>query len=116
MKNCSMCVVALLTLTCTTSLLAGDKVEPVRLGEGVMTFDTVPGWGLGDDGKSVLGSTHGGVVVNKAGNIYCTANAGVFVFSPDGKLVNRFLGPQYTNIHDIEIRDEDGVEKMKKTM
>ena len=24
-------------------------------------FDTVPGWGLGPDGKSVLGALHGGV-------------------------------------------------------
>ena len=53
------------------------------LGCGLMTFDTVPGWGLGPNGKSVLGPTHGGVVINKAGNIYTSANIGVFVFSPD---------------------------------
>jgi len=38
--------------------------------------------------------------------IYTSANMGVFVFSPDGKLVNRFVGDDYTNIHDMEIRDE----------
>ena len=72
------------------SVLAADTPEPVRMGCGLMTFDTVPGWGLGSDGKSVLGSTHGGVAVDTAGNIYTSAQAGVFVFSPDGKVVRRF--------------------------
>ena len=39
--------------------------KPVRMGCGKMTFDTVPGWGLGEDGKSQIGSTHGGVAVGK---------------------------------------------------
>lgn len=85
---------------------AADLPKPVRMGCGIMTFDTVPGWGLDENGKSVLGSTHGGVVVDKAGNIYTSANIGVFVFSPDGKLIRRFLGDEYTAIHDIEIREE----------
>ena len=71
-----------------------------------MTFDTVPGWGLGPDGKSVLGPTHGSVVVDAAGNIYTSAHAGVFVFSPDGKVVRRFLGDKYSDIHDMKIRAE----------
>ena len=41
-----------------------EKVEPVRMGSGLMTFDTVPGWGLAANGKSVLGPTHGGVVID----------------------------------------------------
>lgn len=103
------------TLTCIamavltgslTSALASDAVQPVRMGSGGMTFDTVPGWGLGEDGKSVLGATHGGVVIDKAGNIFTSANIGVFVFSPEGKVVRRFVGPEYSNIHDLEIRDE----------
>ena len=76
------------------------------MGTGDMTFDTIPGWGLGEDGKSVIGATHGGVVVDKAGNIYTSASLGVFVFTPDGKLLRRFVGPEYSNIHDMEIRDE----------
>lgn len=71
-----------------------------------MTFETVPGWGLGEDGKSLLGSTHGGVVIDKAGNIYTSANIGIFVFTPEGKLLRRFLGDKYTSWHDIEIRSE----------
>ena len=99
-----------LAFTCALSLavqsFAADPVAPVRMGAGAMTFDTVPGWGLGEDGKSVIGPTHGSVVIDKAGNIYTSADMGVFVFSPDGKLIRRFVGDEYTKIHDMEIRDE----------
>lgn len=84
-----------------------DLPKPVRMGSGLMTFDTVPGWGLGADGKSVIGPTHGGVVVDKEGNIYTSAQAGVFVFSPEGKVIRRFVGEKYSNIHDMKIRDEE---------
>jgi hypothetical protein len=53
-----------------------------------------------------LGPTHGAVVIDKAGNIYTSTNIGVFVFSPDGKVVRRFLDEDHSNIHDLEIRDE----------
>jgi hypothetical protein len=85
---------------------AAERAQPVRMGCGLMTFDTVPGWGLGDNGKSVIGPTHGSVVIDKAGNIYTSAYSGVFVFSPEGKVIRRFLGDKYSNIHDMEIRDE----------
>lgn len=85
---------------------AAEKTKPVRMGCGMMTFDTVPGWGLGKDGKSILGSTHGAVVVDKAGNIYTSSSLGVFVFTPDGKMLRRFLGKAHSNIHDMEIRQE----------
>ena len=71
-----------------------------------MTFDTVPGWGLGADGKSVIGPCHGSVVVDKDGNIYTSAHAGVFVFSPEGKVIRSFLGDKYSDIHDMKIREE----------
>ncbi len=90
----------------TLPVLGAEKAEPVRMGSGLMTFETVPGWGLDANGKSVLGPTHGGVVIDKAGNIYTSANIGVFVFSPAGKVVRKFLGKDYTNIHDVEIRQE----------
>lgn len=89
---------------------AQHAVQPVRMGAGIMTFDTVPGWGLRPDGQSAIGSTHGGVVVDKAGNIYTSAQAGVFVFSPDGKVVQSYLGDDYSNIHDMEIREEQSGE------
>jgi hypothetical protein len=90
-------------LSSLTPLLAAEKTAPVRMGAGIMTFDTVPGWGLGDDGKSVIGSTHGGVVVDKAGNIYTSSSLGIFVFSPEGKVVRKFLGKEYDNMHDLKI-------------
>ena len=103
-----MAIAVLLSLA--LQLQAAEKVKPVRLGSGLMTFDTVPGWGLSTDGKSVLGPTHGGVVIDEAGNIYTSANIGVIVFSPDGKVVRRFVGKAYSNIHDMEIRKEAGGE------
>ena len=89
--------------------LAGET-QPVRMGCGLMTFDTVPGWGLRADGKSLIGPTHGGVVVDKAGNVYTSAQRGIFVFSPDGKMIHSYEGGDYTQYHDIEIRDEAGTE------
>jgi len=95
-----------LVFTFTASALAGDTASPVRMGCGLMTFDTVPGWGLGADGKSVIGPTHGGVAVDKEGLIYTSSHAGVFVFSPDGALVRSFVGDQYSDMHDIKINEE----------
>ncbi|QDT07096.1 hypothetical protein K227x_55210 [Rubripirellula lacrimiformis] len=86
---------------------AQTEVQPVRMGCGIMTFDTVPGWGLRPDGNSAVGSTHGGVVIDKAGNIFFSAKEGVFVFSPDGKVIQSYLGKEYANMHDIEIRSEE---------
>jgi hypothetical protein len=103
MKRSLICVAIAVLMS---NVLSANAADAVRMGSGAMTFDTVPGWGLGDDGKSVLGGTHGGVVIDKAGNIYTSANIGVFVFSPDGKVIRRFVGPEYSSIHDMEIRDE----------
>lgn len=89
-----------------SSIQAQERAKPVRMGCGLMTFDTVPGWGLRPDGKSAIGPTHGAVVVDKAGNIYTSADAGVFVFSPAGQVIHSFLDKDYTRLHDMEIRDE----------
>ncbi|MFO0871004.1 MAG: 6-bladed beta-propeller [Pirellulales bacterium] len=89
---------------------AAEPVKPVRMGCGIMTFDTVPGWGLRPDGQSALGPTHGAVVIDKGGNIYTSAQKGVVVFSPDGKVIQEYLGDKYSNIHDMEIRAEGDAE------
>ncbi|MDR3622963.1 MAG: 6-bladed beta-propeller [Paludisphaera borealis] len=106
MKNCSTSVAVALVLGLALPVLAADKTQPVRMGSGLMTFDTTPGWGLGPDGKSVIGPCHGGVVVDKDGNIYTSAHAGVFVFSPEGKALRSFLGDKYSDMHDMKIREE----------
>ena len=107
MKNRSPFIAAAIVVGIAHQVFAADAVKPVRMGCGIMTFDTVPGWGLRPDGSSALGPTHGGVVVDKAGNIYTSANKGVVVFSPDGKVIQEYLGVEYANIHDMEIRQED---------
>jgi hypothetical protein len=81
--------------------------DPVRMGCGVMTFDTVPGWGLDAEGHSQIGPTHGNVVVDRQGQIYTSSNLGVFVFTPDGKIVKRYVGKDYTSIHDLSIWREN---------
>ncbi len=111
MKNALICI----AITCLPAVTlpahcqdpAPNAPQGVRMGCGLMTFDTVPGWGLRPDGNSALGPTHGAVVIDKAGNIYTSARAGVFVFSPDGKVIHSYLGKDYSNIHDMEIRQED---------
>jgi hypothetical protein len=118
MKNLTPCLAATLALLVaipsfseeTSSTPAQKTVKPVRMGDGIMTFDTVPGWGLRPDGQSALGPTHGAVVIDKAGNIYTSADKGVVVFSPDGKVVQEYLGEPYTRLHDMEIREEGGDE------
>jgi hypothetical protein len=82
----------------------------VRMGCGAMTFDTVPGWGLRPDGSSALGPTHGAVVIDTEGNVYTSAQKGVVVFSPEGVVIHSFLGKDYSQLHDMEIREEDGRE------
>jgi hypothetical protein len=103
-------VLAMLALMLALPVQAAEKVQPVRMGCGVMTFDTVPGWGLRPDGTSALGPTHGGVVVDKEGNVYVSANKGVVVFAADGQVIKEYLGDKYSNIHDMKIREEEGTE------
>ena len=75
MRICSRFFAAVLAMLVSTPVLAADKVQPVRMGCGTMTFDTVPGWGLRPDGKSALGPTHGSVVIDKAGKIRAMLDA-----------------------------------------
>ncbi len=108
---CILLVMSLvLSLAQTLPLQAKEEQQPVRMGCGLMTFDTVPGWGLHPSGHSTLGPTHGSVVIDKAGNIYTSAKKGVVVFSPKGAVIHSYLGGDYTALHDMEIREEEGVE------
>lgn len=106
MKNISICIAITVLLSMATPVLAEELPQPVRMGAGLMTFDTVPGWGLRPDGSSALGPTHGAVVIDEEGNIYTSAKKGVVVFSPAGVVIHSFLGEDYSNIHDMEIRKE----------
>src|SRR4051794_24014909 len=110
MKNHSLVSAAAIALAISLPVHSAEKAKPVRMGCGLMTFDTVPGWGLLPTGHSALGPTHGAVVIDKGGNIYTSAIKGVVVFSPDGKVIRSFLGPKYSEIHDMKIREEGGNE------
>jgi DNA-binding beta-propeller fold protein YncE len=78
--------------------LAGDLKFAIAPG----FFDAQP------DGKQ-LGPTHGGAVIDKAGNIYVTTDTprGIVVFTPAGKF-SRAFGPAKS--HAWEIREEGGTE------
>lgn len=106
MKRLAFGIGSLIMMVMGGMVVAQEKVAPVRMGCGVMTFETVPGWGLRPDGRSAIGPTHGSVVVDEAGNIYTSAKEGVFVFSPDGKVIHSYLGKDYSDIHDMKIRKE----------
>ncbi len=75
MRFFSVCLALVFFSASANLLLAQEKTKAVRMGCGLMTFDTVPGWGLRPDGQSAIGPTHGSVVIDKAGNIYTSANA-----------------------------------------
>lgn len=110
MKSCLSLFLLAMALLIASPAQAQTKAKPVRMGCGIMTFDTVPGWGLRPDGTSALGPTHGSVVIDKEGNVYTSAQKGVVVFTPDGMVIRSYEGDQYSNIHDMEIRDEGGTE------
>ena len=106
MKKYRHCLAFLIVAIVAQPAFSQEKIQPVRMGCGIMTFDTVPGWGLRPDGTSALGSTHGAVVIDKAGNIYTSAQQGVIIFSPAGSVVQSYLGKDFSDIHDMEIREE----------
>jgi DNA-binding beta-propeller fold protein YncE len=74
-----------------------------------LKFSITPNFFDAKPGDQPLGPCHGGVVLDKAGNIYVTTDTkrGIVVFSPAGKFL-RAVGP--TRIHGLEIREENGVE------
>lgn len=85
----------------------------VRTGVGANTYVSVPNWCEIPGGKPDLGSpTHGGVVVDKSGNIYFTMDGGphgILVYTPDGKFV-RGIADKHTGIHGLCINEENGEE------
>src|SRR5438093_1440962 len=74
-----------------------------------LTYSITPNFFEQNPGHQALGPCHGGVVIDKAGNIYVSTDTerGVVVFSPTGKFL-RAVGP--TRIHGLEVREENGTE------
>ncbi len=74
-----------------------------------LKFSLVPDFFDAKPGDQPIGACHGGIVIDKAGNIYVTTDTkrGILVFSAGGKF-QRAVGPSH--IHGLEIREENGVE------
>ncbi len=82
--------------------------EQIRVGNGVCTYETVANWCKIPDGRDSLGPTHGAIVLDKAGNIYCSMDSGdhgILVYRPDGTLV-REMGHGLGGIHGMCLREE----------
>ena len=91
-------------------LTPASAAEPVKMGKGAHTYETVPGWGRLPDNK-FFSNTHGEARVDKAGNLYFNSDGkeGVLVYSPEGKIV-RTLGKELSGVHGMQIREENGEE------
>src|SRR5947207_10978773 len=74
-----------------------------------LKYSIAPDFFEQNPGGQPLGPCHGGVVIDKSGNIYVTTDTerGIVVFSPEGKFL-RAAGP--TRVHGLELREEQGVE------
>ncbi len=91
----------------TTTLLCIVALGPTLAHAGELKYSIAPNFfEQNPDGKS-LGPCHGGVVLDKAGNIYVTTDTerGIVVFSPQGRFL-RAIGP--ARIHGLEVREENG--------
>lgn len=83
----------------------------VRTGEGEHTYESVPDWCKMPPGREFVGSTHGGVVEDKDGNIYFSMDGGgegLLVYKPDGTFIKSIGGEKLTGIHGMCINDEGG--------
>ena len=74
-----------------------------------LKYSITPDFFEQNPGNKPLGPCHGGVVIDRAGDIYVTTDTdrGIAVFSPAGKFL-RAVGP--TRIHGLEVRAENGTE------
>lgn len=97
----------------TEAPAGSPSVADCALPEGdSMTYQSVPGWCQVPGGRETLGPTHGAIVVDKEGRIYCSMDSGeygILVYQPDGSLL-RSIAKGLAGIHGMCIREEDGVE------
>jgi DNA-binding beta-propeller fold protein YncE len=73
------------------------------------TFVDVPGYFPAQPDNQPIGPAHGGVAVDRAGNVYVSTDTprGILVFAPDGKFVRSF-GPSF--VHGLFLQRERGGE------
>ena len=79
----------------------------VATGSGKHTYKNVPWWGMAE--SRGVGSTNGGVAIDKTGKIYFSTDTvkGILIYDEKGKQIGQ-MGPG--NIHDLFIRKEAGQE------
>lgn len=93
--------------------------EVAKTGNGVWTYQSVPGWAKLPNTESWQ-PTHGSIAVDKAGNVYAAtgSKSGILVFKADGSFVGALKddvqpnagAPGATGFHGMAIHEEDGVE------
>ena len=92
---------------------ARSVTDLVIAGEGANTYQSVPNWCQIPAGRTNLGPTHGGVVVDKKGQIYFSMNSGndaILVYGPDGKMIKGIGGKDHVGIHGLCLNEENGEE------
>ncbi|QDU69337.1 hypothetical protein [Engelhardtia mirabilis] len=79
--------------------------EPVYVGEGAHRYRWESRWLQLPEGREWLGSTHGCIVVDRAGRVYLSAEEGaaVLVFDADGALVDSFGEEWGAGLHGLSI-------------
>jgi len=92
-----------------TTLLGLIAIGLTTTFAGELKYAIAPNFFEPDPDHKPLGPCHGGLVLDRAGNIYVTTDTerGIVVFSPKGRFLRSF-GP--TRIHGLELRREKGVE------
>jgi sugar lactone lactonase YvrE len=113
----------LLCLACTAMahpdhVPGKDPSKPVDLTADVVTVDnplayqSVPGWFKKPEQGKEFGPTHGAIVVDQAGRIYCSMDSGeygILVYRPNGSLLRR-VAKGLTGLHGMCIHQKDGEE------
>jgi DNA-binding beta-propeller fold protein YncE len=92
---------------------ARGVTHEVLAGEGANTYQSVPNWCQMPAGRTNLGATHGGVAVDKKGDIYFSmdnGNEAILVYGPDGKMIKAIGGKDLVGIHGMCLNEENGEE------
>lgn len=94
----------------SSSTTVSNLKDGALTGQGDWVYKTVLNWGR-VPGQEHIGSTHGGVVVDKSGKIYVSTDEarGILVFQPDGTFIKSW-GEASRRMHGLAIHEEDGKE------
>lgn len=86
--------------------------QELLLGSGRHTYRWVKGWAKLPEGMAELGSTHGGIVIDKNDRVYVTTDTAnsLCIFEPDGRFVGAVAQELKGGLHGLVLREEAGVE------